>query len=200
MPRRVDREARREEILTAAVRVFAAKGFAATRVEDVARAAGIGKGAVYLYFDSRDALLEAAFEAFAADSARLLGQARDGEGRALDRLVGLLRSVLATLAERPELARVLLDLWAAGRDTARPAFDMAALYREYRALIADLLRQAQAQGDVGPNVGDGHAAVVVGAVEGCVLQWLVDPEVALEELVEPVIEVCLDGLRSQEGR
>ncbi|CAH9415205.1 Transcriptional regulator, AcrR family [Streptomyces globisporus] len=60
--------ARRDMILRAAVRVFARQGFAATRVEDVAAEAGVAKGSVYLCFDSRDALLVAAFEEYAAQA------------------------------------------------------------------------------------------------------------------------------------
>ena len=53
------KEARPEEILKAALQEFAANGFAATRVDDVARRAGISKGTVYLYFDSKQQLFEA---------------------------------------------------------------------------------------------------------------------------------------------
>ncbi|MEI5035059.1 helix-turn-helix domain-containing protein [Streptomyces sp. S1A(2023)] len=66
MARRVDPAARRDLILKAAVRVFARQGFAATRVDDVAAEAGVAKGSVYLHFDSRDALLTAAFEEYRA--------------------------------------------------------------------------------------------------------------------------------------
>lgn len=53
------KEARPDEILDAALALFCDKGFAKTRVEDVARRAGVSKGAVYLYFPSKDALIEA---------------------------------------------------------------------------------------------------------------------------------------------
>lgn len=52
-------EARPDEVLDAALALFVEKGFAATKVEDVATRAGLSKGAVYLYFASKDALLEA---------------------------------------------------------------------------------------------------------------------------------------------
>ncbi len=52
-------EARPDEVLDAALALFLEKGFAATRVEDIARAAGLSKGTVYLYFPSKEALLEA---------------------------------------------------------------------------------------------------------------------------------------------
>src|SRR5687767_9635670 len=51
-------EARPDEVLDAALDLFIEKGFAVTRVEDIARRAGLSKGAVYLYFDSKEKILE----------------------------------------------------------------------------------------------------------------------------------------------
>ncbi|MEO8759040.1 MAG: TetR/AcrR family transcriptional regulator [Devosia sp.] len=51
-------EARPDEVLDAALELFIEKGFAATRVEDIASRAGLSKGAVYLYFPSKEAILE----------------------------------------------------------------------------------------------------------------------------------------------
>ena len=51
-------EARPDEVLDAALALFIERGFAATRVEDIARRAGLSKGTVYLYFASKEALLE----------------------------------------------------------------------------------------------------------------------------------------------
>ena len=51
-------EARPDEVLDASLALFMEKGFAATRVEDIAKRAGLSKGAVYLYFPSKQALLE----------------------------------------------------------------------------------------------------------------------------------------------
>ncbi|WP_280303376.1 TetR/AcrR family transcriptional regulator [Nocardia neocaledoniensis] len=188
MPKSVDRAARQEEILRAAATVFADKGFAATRVEDVAAAAGIAKGSVYLYFPSRDSLLAGVFDSYARRSARVLAEV--GDGPALDRLERLIRGALAMLAEHPEHARVLLDVWA-----AKPPIDMVAVYGEYRATITALLREAAAEGTVRDGVDERYAAVIVGAIEGCLIQSLVDPSVSLPDLAEPVVRVCLTGIR-----
>jgi AcrR family transcriptional regulator len=51
-------EARPDEVLDAALALFVEKGFAATRVADIASRAGLSKGAVYLYFPSKEAILE----------------------------------------------------------------------------------------------------------------------------------------------
>ncbi len=80
------KDARPGELMTAALEVFAERGFAATRLEEVAKRAGVSKGTIYLYFDSKEALFKAAVEsaiipaleageAIAADPSRPPGEA-----------------------------------------------------------------------------------------------------------------------------
>lgn len=56
--RRRRKEARPQELAAAALAVFVEKGFAATRLEDIAARAGVSKGTLYLYFDSKEALFK----------------------------------------------------------------------------------------------------------------------------------------------
>ncbi len=53
------KNARPEEIISAALEVFADRGFAATKLEEVARRAGVTKGTIYLYFENKEALFKA---------------------------------------------------------------------------------------------------------------------------------------------
>ena len=53
---------KRERILRGAVKVFAKKGFYASRVNEIARAAGVADGTIYLYFKSKDEILTSLFE------------------------------------------------------------------------------------------------------------------------------------------
>lgn len=192
-PRKVDRQARREEILAAAVRVFARRGFAASRIDDVASAAGVAKGSVYLYFDSREELLHAAFDALSARSAALLRGAAEERGSARDRLEALVRSVLGMLTAEPEVAHIMLDLWASGRGRRDSPIDLAHTYRTYRGAITALLEQAGDEGDAAPASPQAHAAIIVGAIEGCVLQWLMDPEVDPVGLADPLVRMLVPG-------
>ena len=61
-PRRRRKEARPAELTAAALDLFVEKGFAATRLDDVALRAGVSKGTLYLYFDSKEALFKAVVE------------------------------------------------------------------------------------------------------------------------------------------
>lgn len=61
-PRKRRKEARPAELTAAALGLFVEKGFAATRLEDVAARAGVSKGTLYLYFDSKEALFKAVIQ------------------------------------------------------------------------------------------------------------------------------------------
>ncbi|ARP73746.1 TetR/AcrR family transcriptional regulator [Streptomyces pluripotens] len=194
MPRQVDREARRGEILAAAVRVFARHGYADSRIEDIAREAGMAKGSVYLYFSSREDLLRAAFDGMSTRSEELIAEVGRHPGDTSERLAFLVRSVLALLTRERDLARVLLDVWSAG--ARKPAWvDMAAFYQDYRAAVAALL-DARDEDGTEPSVAPyEHATVLVGAIEGCVLQWLFDPSVDLATLAEPIVTLLVPRTR-----
>jgi AcrR family transcriptional regulator len=90
------KHARPAEILDAALSVFAEKGYAGARMEDIAQRAGVTKGTIYLYFDSKEAVFKAlARDSIGAALGAVTESTRDLKGSARD----LLRSALTTLAQ-----------------------------------------------------------------------------------------------------
>jgi TetR/AcrR family fatty acid metabolism transcriptional regulator len=199
-PRIVDKDERRAHILEAATHVFARQGYQAARIEDVAREAGIAKGTVYLYFGSRDEILVAAFEAFAEEMMAGVRAVLESEAPALSRLRSVVRVVLSSMEAEPELSRVVLDFWSAGTFGAmgsgeKPSIDFGTVYAQYRGLFDTLLEEAKREGSVRGDLPNDAPAVIVGAIEGVMLQWIVDSEAPSPlKMVEPMLEVLLDGL------
>jgi AcrR family transcriptional regulator len=120
------KDARPEEIVSAALEEFVERGFAATRVEDVARRAGVTKGTVYLYFKNKDALFkavvrenivpalaeaEAAVRAFRGSARELLQQLVRTYWRVIyeTKLSGIPKLMMAEAANFPSLARFYYD-------------------------------------------------------------------------------------------
>ena len=119
------KEARPDEILAAALASFAERGFAATRLEDVAARAGISKGTLYLYFNGKEKLfegvvratlvpnlerLEALSATFEGPSAVLLERFLLMFAAVVDSRVGAIpKLVIAEAGNFPELARFYLD-------------------------------------------------------------------------------------------
>lgn len=120
--RRRRKEARPAELTAAALEFFVDKGYAATRLEDVAAAAGVSKGTLYLYFENKEALFkavvregllpaladgEAMVAGFAGGSDELLRQVLAGMWRQIgsQRIGGIPKLVFAEAHNFPEIAR-----------------------------------------------------------------------------------------------
>src|SRR6476661_28760 len=87
------KEARPQEILEAALSVFAEKGFAAARMDDVARHAGVTKGTIYLYFPSKEELFKSLVrEAIGGTLAQVTAYADAFNGSARELLISVLRT------------------------------------------------------------------------------------------------------------
>jgi AcrR family transcriptional regulator len=90
------KDARPQEILEAALACFAAKGFAATRMDDIAERAGVTKGTIYLYFENKEGVFKALVrESIGTQIGQILEQAEAFQGPARD----LLRMVVSTVGE-----------------------------------------------------------------------------------------------------
>ena len=116
------KDARPEEIITAALEVFADRGFAATKLEEIARRAGVTKGTIYLYFENKEALFKALIRQTIVPviaQGEALAQSFTGSARELvERLVreywrlvgetslaGIPKLMIAEAGNFPELAR-----------------------------------------------------------------------------------------------
>jgi AcrR family transcriptional regulator len=90
------KDERPQEILDAALAVFAERGFAAARMDDIAARAGVTKGTIYLYFENKDAMFKALVrESIGAQLGQVLDNVRAFDGKASD----LLRMVVTTVGE-----------------------------------------------------------------------------------------------------
>lgn len=108
MPRVVDREARRAELVTAAATVFAQRGVANTAVSDIVKQAGVAQGTFYLYFDSKDDVVLAVVERLAGGLVDHAVTLVEAGSTAVDKLL-ILRDVFSDAAARQDAAE-LVDL------------------------------------------------------------------------------------------
>ena len=99
-------DARPDEILTAALDEFIAKGFDSARIEDIAAKAGLSKGAVYLYFDSKEALLRALVEREIAPLVGRLTAAAEAEAQDPKTALAFFLGGVATLISNPRIFAV----------------------------------------------------------------------------------------------
>jgi TetR/AcrR family fatty acid metabolism transcriptional regulator len=186
---------KRDRILRAAVKVFARKGFYASRVSEIARAAGVADGTIYLYFKSKDELLTSLFEDRMVRLLERMRRAAEDSPRAADRLRAVLELQLGLLAEERDLAEVItVNLRQSTRFLKQFATRRFGEYLELMAsLVADGQRAGEFRGDLSPRV---VARALFGALDGVAMTWALgngDPE-SLRRASTQVAELFLRGL------
>lgn len=146
------KRARPGEILEAALRVFADKGYAATRMEDIARASGVTKGTIYLYFANKEALFKNLIQETVAQAlATLEGQQRAFDGNSHDLLILQLTAICDYLENdsRAALPKIIISECGNFPDFARYWSDE--IISRALGLIAGTIRRGVKDGEFRPT-------------------------------------------------
>jgi AcrR family transcriptional regulator len=146
------KEARPEEIVEAALEVFAAKGFAAAKLEDIARRAGISKPTLYLYFETKDEIFRAVAKAAVASLLEALESQAEGTDvpfaelapRLLSRAAGMMAS-----GRVPAIARMVIGESRNFPDLARIWHDD--VVARVIAMVTGIIARAQVRGEMAPG-------------------------------------------------
>lgn len=195
-------EERPDEILSAALDIFTEKGFAAARVEDISKRAGLSKGAVYLYFDSKEAMLKALVEqsagqiANAASTLSLMGADHDPEKA----WRAILKMALTALSDPDISAAPRLVMAEAGQFP-----DLAEFYRRRvidvgRMAIGHLIRTGARNGQFRDVTPEAAVLAFMGpAIAHMMLSTVFhlpgDPELDPEDLADAIADIVLNGLK-----
>ncbi|HEX4157788.1 MAG TPA: TetR/AcrR family transcriptional regulator [Rhizomicrobium sp.] len=194
------KEARPGEILDAALAEFAARGFAAARMEDIAARAGVTKGTLYLYFPSKEELFKALVrESIGAAIAARRVEAEAFEGSAAELLATVLRFMgfFARTSDRAVLPKIIMA--EAGNFPELLRFYRAEVVENGLALIGGIIARGVARGEF-REVDPQHAARLCIAPLLLVILWRTTfareevPPYDLAGLVEAHIDVLLKGL------
>jgi TetR/AcrR family fatty acid metabolism transcriptional regulator len=188
---------KRDAILRAATDVFADRGFFNAQVADVARAAGVAAGTVYLYFRSKDHLLTSIFERTMREA---LGEARQAIADVRDpaeRLRRLARLHLGRLGRDRALAIVFqVELRQSVKFMERWS---ATLLREYLGQIRGAIAEGQQVGALRSDLNATAAAkMFFGALDEMATNWILSSRrYSLEAEADQVVDLFLRGARAR---
>ena len=199
MPKIVDKEAKSAEIQQAALRVFARKGFNYTKITDIAREAGIGKGTIYEYFRSKNEILHSAYESYLHEVDSEIEALMHSPLSAFEKIQEIVARSLTYYARDPEAVRIFFDLWLESTHSFdETGINFKKFYADYRTLARQLLDQAIAEGDVRADLPADAPSVLISAIEGTFLQWIIDPEAfSLPEMARAIVDVLIKGLQKR---
>jgi AcrR family transcriptional regulator len=195
-----DKSQRRDEIMAAAKKVFARKGFHATTIADIAKKAGLAYGSVYWYFDSKDELFHALMaveeEALRSHVAAAVGARQDGDGE-----VPFRTAVQATFeffeADKATVKLLFRDAYALGDRFEK---HLGGIYERFVDDIENVIAVAQQRGEVvaaPPRMVAYTLAALVGQLAHRRLST--DDGVTAAEVADFVVTLTFNGLRPRKS-
>ena len=199
--RRADK--RPDELLDAATELFLTQGYAHTSVAQIARAAGLSKGAVYLYFPSKQAVLEGLVaRAIQPVSMQILAEVAAHPGSAREVITHVLHMLADRLSDPMVLAvpRIVIRESVAAPEIARMYHD-AVLARAIPALVG-FLQEGISRGELRPC----DPELTVRSVMGPILMHIFLSEIfdirpadglGLERLIDNHLSILFDGLSAE---
>ena len=155
---------RRDEILDAAEAMLRSRGYDAMSIQDLQDELGVSRGAIYHYFGSKEAILDAVIvRTTEAAMAVLRPIVEDPSLEAMAKLQAVFTAGAAWKAERSDLLLAVIRSWVApSNDLVRFRTEKAA-FAEFAAMMAGIVRQGTAEGVMNPTYPD-HAATILTAV------------------------------------
>ncbi len=186
---------KRQQILAAAVRVFAARGYEATRISDIATEAGVAYGLVYHYFSSKDAVLEAVFRESWGRLLTAISEAEQAAGTSPERLGLVVKIVLRSWRDDPDLVRLLVREVTRNPHIQDELDEIGAAFASLERIIAAGQEEGTIRRSLDPQL---CAWMVYGALEeiltGWVLGRLPDDADTLARAEREVIDTVVRGM------
>ena len=187
--------ARRQQIIDAAYRCFARKGFHQTTMRDIYGEANLSPGAVYHYFDSKDAIIQASFE-FDYERSRGLFDAAIASDDPMQALRDLIAFFFRGLDEAAALGAGRVNVQGWGEALVNPPLLAArrSLVEGYVEDLAQIVRKAQAAGQIDPALDPRSAGrVLLSLYYGLELQKALNSEIVVESYAAAAKSLLLAG-------
>jgi len=186
---------RKEQIIDAAIKVFAGKGFYNATVADVARTAGIADGTIYLYFKNKDDLLISLFETKMEKILDRFTTALPETLPAKEKLSRFIQLHLQLIEEDQNLAEVFqVEL----RQSSKFLKDYHnQKFIDFLNVIGQIIKEGQRSGEFRNNIRINTAKLAVfGAVDEIARQWILTPEPKsqLQDIARELTNTFLHGL------
>jgi TetR/AcrR family transcriptional regulator len=202
---RKEREYRvhRGEILQAAEKVFAAKGFFQTTMSEIAGEAEFGTGTLYKYFKSKEDLYFSLIDEKVVEINRLVKTELSKKTPAIERVKKVLGLQLEFIERNRDFFRIYISErnrfeWTVKDDLGKGIHDKMVTYIK---ILAQVIKEGMREGEFKSMDSMDLAHALVGIVNSFVFEWLISREsYPLTSKLEMILEIFLDGVQRTERR
>jgi TetR/AcrR family fatty acid metabolism transcriptional regulator len=189
-----EHDAKRGRILQAAIQAFSRDGYHQTRISDIAKAANVADGTVYLYFDGKKELLSRIFEERMSMSLERGRDELQGIDDATEKLRRIIELHLEGLGENPELATIFqIEL---RHSTRFMELYSRGYLRDYFQLIAEVLEQGRKEGTFRQDLDTWFATkCIFGVLDEASTNWVLSKKnYRLHGTAKQILDFVMNGL------
>ena len=188
---------RTAQIVEAAIAVFSRLGFHKARMDDIAREAGVSKGTLYWYFESKDAIKEALLQHLFEQEVQEVTTVLAAEGSVSERLLALTQQRAGRLEQQEQLIPIIHEFYATAPRDPTVQHTLAGYTQAYRELLAAHIRQGIERGEFHLADAEAAATIIGSIVEGLALLWMIDPQtVRWRDTFPLAMQLLLAGMRA----
>lgn len=188
--------ARKNQILDAAMVVFARSGFHEARMDDIVQESGLSKGTLYWYFKSKEEIITAISQRLFATDIEQVESLLKAEGTVSERLQQLIRDRLQGLQDMSDMVAILFEFYAVALRQDGVRQFIKTYFQNFHKVLVALIQQGIERGEFRPVDVVAAATALDAVFEGLIVRWLIDPDaVQWASLGEAAIRLTLDGLK-----
>ena len=186
---------RAPEIMEAAARVFAQRGFHGATTQDIANVLGIRQASLYYYFPSKEGALELVCLQGVAGYFEVAKAIASGPGAAADKLARLVKSHLAPLADRSDFVQVFLNERQHLPTESRRR--VGKWSRGLERVFQDVLKEGVRRGEFRPDLDTRLAVLGILGMANAVANWYRKEDMAIERISDEFARLVVDGVKKR---
>jgi len=186
----------RARLMTAAIALFARKGYAATTVREIVEAAGVTKPVLYYHFGSKEGIFLAMMRDALGEFEATARAALSAPGTAAERILHFFDSMFELIMQHLDVMRVL-DGFYYGPPQGAPFFDFEAIHQRFIEMLTDLVREGMESGEFRRADPEDLAWALVGPFEVARGMSLCHPEIDFgRDRLARMLHVVFNGVRA----
>lgn len=196
MARKKDEE-KRGKILDAATKVFASQGFYNAKMQDIAKEAGVAHGTLYLYFNSKDALLTAIFQEVFGELIEYIRSEIQKQDNPEDKFRKMIDLQIDIIETNPDLTKlILIEFPRTGNFLNDSNIDVLSTYI---TMIGEILNEGINHGSFSISIDiDTIATMIYAGIQGLATRWILDDmKYTLKGMEKGISDFFLDGIKTQ---
>lgn len=191
-------ELRTTQIIQAAIQVFSENGLEGTTMDSIAATADINKATIYLYFESKDALIQSIAEQLFAQELADLHAAYDLPGSAAGRLNAFYETLISEEAEVLPLLPIIYEYYSLGLRREKVRAVLVQFMEESALLLQSIIQDGITAGEFAAVDPQNAARTCMALLDGIMIQWGYFDDLDVGSLLRSSLELLFQGLTRQE--